>query len=52
MANVVNGEAITVVQNRVEDAGFVDLDIIPLEADRVFLQSKSDKETLPMIEEA
>lgn len=27
---VMNGEAITVVQNRVEDVSFTDLDIIPL----------------------
>lgn len=52
LANVVNGEAITVVQNRVEDAGFADLDIIPLVADRVFLRSKSDKETFTMLGEA
>lgn len=52
LANLVNGEAITVVQNRVDDAGFADLEIIPVGADRVFLRSKSEKETLTMLEEA
>jgi len=51
-ANVVNGEAITVVQNRVEDAGFADLDVIPMGADRVFLRSNSERETFSMIEGA
>lgn len=49
LANVVNGEAITVVQNRVEDAGFADLDVFPLGADRVFLRSKSDKDIMSML---
>jgi len=37
MATVVNGEAIKVIQKRVEDAGFVNLDVIPMGADQVFL---------------
>lgn len=52
LVTVVNGEAITLIQNRVEDAGFVNLDIIPLGADRVFLKSTSNKETLSILEEA
>jgi len=52
LATVVKGEAITLVQSRVEDAGFVDLDIILLGADRVFLRSTSEKETMVVIEEA
>ena len=52
VANVLNGEAITVVQTRVEDAGFADLDIIPLGADRVFLRSKTNKETMTVLGEA
>lgn len=52
MANVVNGEAFTVVRSRVEDAGFVDLDMIPMGADRVFLRSNSEKETLSLLGEA
>jgi len=39
MATVVNGEAIKVIQKRVEDAGFVNLDVIPMGADQVFLKS-------------
>jgi len=52
LANVVNGEVITVVQKRVADAGFVDFDIILMGADRVFLRSRSDKDTLAMLGEA
>ena len=52
LATVVKGEAITLVQSRVEDAGFGDLAIIPLGADRVFLRSTSEKETMGVIEEA
>ena len=52
LAKVIDREAITVVQNRVEDAGFGDLDIIRLGADRVFLRSMSDKETSSLLEDA
>ncbi|KEH16293.1 hypothetical protein MTR_0242s0010, partial [Medicago truncatula] len=52
LANVVNGEVITVVQNRIADAGFVNLDIIPLGADRVFLRSRSEIDILDMLGEA
>jgi hypothetical protein len=47
-----NGEAITIIQNCVEDAGFVNLDVIPMGADRIFLKSTSDKNTLSVLEEA
>ncbi|MCI63362.1 sulfate transporter, partial [Trifolium medium] len=30
VATVVNGEAVSMVQNRIEDAGFKELDILPL----------------------
>ena len=43
VASVVNGEVISVVQNRIEDAGFTDLDIIPIGVDKVFIQSLSDQ---------
>lgn len=52
LAKVVNDEVISVIQNRVEDAGFVELDIIPLGADRVFLRSTNEKETFSVLEEA
>ena len=51
LATVVNGEATTVIQNRVEDAGFVNLDVILMGADRVFLKSTSYKDTLSVLEE-
>ena len=52
LATVVNGEAISLVQSRVEDAGFKDLEIIPLGADRVFVRSTTEKETMAVIDEA
>jgi len=41
IGTVRNGEAIPVIQNIVEDAGFRDVDIIPLGADKVFIHSLS-----------
>ena len=41
IGTVRNGEAILVIQNRVEDAGFRDVGIIPLGADKVFIHSLS-----------
>jgi hypothetical protein len=38
VATVINGEAIPVVQNRITDAGFEDLVITPMGADKVFLR--------------
>ena len=52
LTTVVNGEAITVIQNHVEDAGFVNLDVIPMGADQVFLKSTSNKDTLSVLKEA
>ncbi|AET02659.2 DUF4283 domain protein [Medicago truncatula] len=49
LASVLNGEAIPVVQTRIEDAGFKDLDVIPLGADRVFMRSASDVEVSTII---
>jgi len=42
VATVSNGENIPLVQNRIADAGFSDIDIIPLGADRVLIYSSSD----------
>ena len=50
--NVVNGEVITVVHKRVTDVGFEDIDIIPMGEDKVFLRSRSDKDTLAVLGEA
>jgi len=52
MASVINAEAIPVVQNRLEDAGFSDLDVIPLDADRVFIRSSSNVEVSTILVEA
>jgi len=52
VATVVNGEAIPMVQKRVEDAGFADLEIIPMGADKVFLKSVSEKDTWSLLGEA
>jgi len=49
---VINGEAIPVIHNRIEDAGFGDLDVCPLGTDRVFLSSTSGKEVSSIIESA
>lgn len=40
------------VQNRIEDAGFEDINIIPLGTDRVFIHSSSNTEVSTIIEGA
>ena len=52
VTSVINGEAIPMVQNRIKDAGFTDLDIIPMDADRVFIRSLSGVDILQTIEVA
>ncbi|MCI30574.1 sulfate transporter, partial [Trifolium medium] len=42
VATVINGEAISVVQNRITDAGFKELAIIPMGADKVLIRSMAD----------
>ncbi|MCI53169.1 sulfate transporter, partial [Trifolium medium] len=42
VAIVINGEAIPVVQNRITDAGFGDLVLIPMGADKVFVRSSEE----------
>lgn len=42
VASVVNGEFIPDVQNRIADAGFSDIEITPMGADRVLIRSSSD----------
>jgi hypothetical protein len=37
VATVINGEAIPVVQNRITDAGFNNVEVIPMGADKVFV---------------
>lgn len=43
---ILNGEAIPVVQTRVYDAGFDDLDIIPNGVDKVFIRSLSNSDVM------
>lgn len=52
VGTVLNGESIRIIQNRVEDVGFKDVDIIPLGADRVFLHSLSDVHIADIVGEA
>jgi predicted SpoU family rRNA methylase len=52
VASVINGEAIPVIQNRVADAGFTDLHIIPFGADKIFIRSFSDADVMKTVKEA
>ncbi|GAU38018.1 hypothetical protein TSUD_395770 [Trifolium subterraneum] len=52
VATVTNGEAIPVVHSRVADAGFSDLDIIPMGADKVLLRSSSEVDVGTIIDGA
>lgn len=49
IALVVNGEAIPIVHNRIEDARFTDLEIIPMGTDKFFMWSLSNKDILTML---
>jgi len=51
-ASVVRGQSIPDVQDRIEDAGFSDIDITPLGADRVFLRSLSGADVSSILSEA
>jgi hypothetical protein len=51
VATVINGEAIPVVQNRITDAGFKDLVVTPMGADKVFI-CRSEGGTLWLLLEA
>jgi len=46
------GESVPLIQNRVADAGFVDLDIIPFGADKVFMHSLSGVNVWDTVKEA
>ncbi|GAU34276.1 hypothetical protein TSUD_321220 [Trifolium subterraneum] len=49
---IINGEAISIVQNRITDAGFHDLIIITMGADKVFIRSASGADVLTTINSA
>ncbi|GAU30969.1 hypothetical protein TSUD_63800 [Trifolium subterraneum] len=52
VATVLNGEAIPVVQNRITDAGFKDVDIIPMGADKVFVRSSEGVDVMSIVSSA
>lgn len=52
IGTVVDGASIPLIQNRVEDAGFKDIDIIPLGADKVFVHSLSSTNVSDIVGEA
>ncbi|XP_045791437.1 uncharacterized protein LOC123886142 [Trifolium pratense] len=52
VATISNGEAIHVVQNRIMDAGFSDLVLIPMGADKVFVRSSDNIDAKSMINNA
>jgi hypothetical protein len=49
IGTMIGGESIPLIQSRVEDAGFKDIDIIPLGADKVFIRSLSDVNVLEIM---
>ncbi|MCI04034.1 sulfate transporter, partial [Trifolium medium] len=49
VATVINGEAIPVVQNRITDAGFNDLVITPMGADKVFIRSSKGDDAMLVV---
>jgi len=52
IASVLNGQAIPVIQTRIADAGFDDIDIIPFGADKVYIQCVSNADVMTVIAEA
>jgi len=52
VASVLNGELIPMIQNRVTNAGFLDLDIIPMGADKKFIWSLSNSDVMKIVKEA
>jgi hypothetical protein len=52
VATVINGEAIPVVQNRICDAGFSELVITPMGADKVFIRCTKGGDVMPVVESA
>jgi len=52
MAIVIHGEAIPMIQSRIEDAGFSDIDVIPFGGDGVFIHSSSGIDVSPILEGA
>lgn len=51
-ASVVRGQSIPDIQDRIEDAGFLNIDITPLGADRVFIRSLANVDVVSIFNEA
>jgi hypothetical protein len=49
---VMDGVPIPLIQNRVVDAGFKDIDIFPLGADKVFVHSMNDINVSEVVQSA
>ncbi|MCH79964.1 DUF4283 domain protein, partial [Trifolium medium] len=52
VATVINGEAIPVVQNRLTDAGFTNLALIPMGADKVFVRCSEGVDAMSIVNNA
>ncbi|GAU34888.1 hypothetical protein TSUD_144190 [Trifolium subterraneum] len=52
VVTIINGEAVPVVQNRITDAGFQDLILIPMGADKVFIRSSARTDALTIVNSA
>lgn len=52
VTTVINGEVVLVVQNKIEDARFKELDIIPLGTDKVFIHSVSESDVITIFDGA
>jgi hypothetical protein len=49
VATVINGEAVSVVQNRITDARFSDLVLTPMGADKVFIRCTKGKDAMSVV---
>ncbi|MCI68277.1 sulfate transporter, partial [Trifolium medium] len=52
VATVINGEAVPVVHNRITDAGFDDLVLIPMGAHKVFVRSSVGDDAMAIVNSA
>ncbi|PNX75614.1 putative sulfate transporter, partial [Trifolium pratense] len=52
VATIMNGEAVPLVQDRIVDAGFNDLVLIPMGADKVFLRSLAGGDAMGTVDNA
>jgi len=48
----VNGTSVPDIENRIADAGFSDIEITPMGADRVLVRSASDVHVMSIINDA